>query len=275
LVDGNVLDLWTPAPHASKVKAISQKLLVMNFRTIGAVAAALTLLAPVAGRAALSVYSQNFEGLNAADPSALQNDGWLVYADVYSADGTTWQYGYGAYPAPTGSTGFSGIGLGFGGPGQGGQQLVVYSDYNNGSAHSQGQVIQANVFQLQTIGALDTGSTWKLDFDARLGNLQAPSTAQAFILSLDPANGYALTGFVAIDTSAISASWNHYAITLPVTASAGNILEFGFANRATHYQLSGVVYDNISFAPVPEPSIPSLMLAGLALFGVAFRRLRK
>ena len=36
----------------------------------------------VPSNAALVNYSQNFEGLNHADASALGNDGWLVFANV-------------------------------------------------------------------------------------------------------------------------------------------------------------------------------------------------
>ncbi len=40
-------------------------------------AAALICLLPAAGLAALSTYSQNFETLNMASPTALSGDGWV------------------------------------------------------------------------------------------------------------------------------------------------------------------------------------------------------
>ena len=244
----------------------------MNPSHIASLTLALAMIAPVASHANLSVYSQNFEGLNALDPDALNGNGWQIYAGVYSPDGSTFLYGYGAFPAPNGDLAFSRIGSGYGGPGQGLQQLVVYNDYNNSSAHLSGQRVQANVFQVQPIGATDAGSTWRFEFDARFGELAPPGTALAFVLTLDPANNYAVTGMTTLDMSALPGAWGHYSITLPITVAAGQLLEFGFANTTTHYQPSAVFYDNVTFAPVPEPSAGALMLAGLGLAGLAARR---
>lgn len=236
---------------------------------------ALALLAPVASHADLSAYSQNFESLDVSDPNALNGNGWQIYTGVYSPDGSSFLYGYGAFPAPNGNLAFSRIGSGYGGPAQGQQQLVVYNDYNNSSAHLSGQQVQANVFQVQRIGAADAGSRWRFDFDARFGELAPPGTAQAFVLTLDPANGYAVTGMATLDMTALPVAWGRYSITLPITVAAGQLLEFGFANTTTNYRPSAVFYDNISFAPVPEPSVAALLLAGLGLAGLAARRRAK
>jgi len=54
-------------------------------------------LASVAS-AGLTCYSQNFEGMNQADPAALSNDGWLVFGNVFGLDWNYW-YVYGPFPA--------------------------------------------------------------------------------------------------------------------------------------------------------------------------------
>jgi hypothetical protein len=249
----------------------------MKFQTIPALAVAFVLVAPLRSHAALAGYSQNFETLAPSGTgygnTALSDNGWLVYANVFRTDGT-YDYGYGPFLAPNGDMAFSGIAIGQGGPQQGDRQLVVYSDYNNGGAHASGELVESLVFQQQTIGAWDVGNTWTLRFDAGRytpSPLAAPSTAMAFVKTLDPANGYQATGMSWVDMSAVDA-WGTHSLSLTITAGAGQILQFGFANTATNYANSAVVYDNISFAPVPERSTYALMLAGLGLLGLTARR---
>ncbi len=148
-----------------------------------AAVATLLLLAPVASKASLANYSQDFEALVQADPAALSSDGWLVFANVFDPTHTTYFYGYGPFPAPNPGGGFSAIASGQGGVAQGAQQLSVYSDYNN-TDHGLGNQIEANVFKEQVIGAPDVGSAWVFEFDAKLGNLVSPTTALAFIKTL-------------------------------------------------------------------------------------------
>jgi hypothetical protein len=235
------------------------------------------LAAPVVSHAALTTYSQDFETLAHSDPglgnAALSDDGWLVYANVF-ATGGAYLYGYGAFPAPNGSSGFSGIDVGQGGPQQGNRQLVAYSDYGNTSAHGSGQGVESLVFQQQTVGAGDVGDTWTFRFDAGRYDrfpLSAPSTARAFIKTLDPANGYQATALSWVDMSAVT-TWGTHLLNFTITASAGQILQFGFASMATHYAPSAVAYDNIVFAPVPEASTWTLMLGGLVLLACTARR---
>jgi len=219
----------------------------MRLRATRAVAAVLLFLAPVAARADLTPYSQNFEGLTQTDPDALANDGWLVFGNVFDPAGTTWLYGYGPYVAPNTGAAFSAIDLNQGGLEQGLQQLSVYSDYNN-TDHALLRRIESNVFQEQTIGSGDVGNTWVFQFDAKLGNLAQSSTALAFIKTLDPGAGYALTNFVTVNTTAIPTTWATYSITIPIDAGlVGQILQIGFLNNATNYEPSGVFYDNISW----------------------------
>lgn len=245
----------------------------MNLRIIGPFAAAFALLAPSASHANLAAYAQNFESLALADGAALGNDGWKVYGNVYNADPSSWLYGYGPYAAPNGGEGFSRVVTGFGQAAQGTQQLVVYSDYANGGAQRGGQLVEALVFQEQTVGAADAGNTWTFSFDARLSDLASPSTAQAFVKTLDPKSGYATTSYAILDMTQISSSWRTYSIELPISVGEGQLLQFGFSATATKYNPSGVLYDNISMTAVPEPATYALMLGGLGLL-VAFSRRR-
>ncbi len=209
-----------------------------------AVVAVLALL-PATGMA-LNGYGQDFEGLNQADTSALGNDGWLVFANVFGPDWSYW-YGYGTFPAPNDGAAFCAIAAGEGGAQQGMQQLSVYSDYNNGD-HANGAHIESNVFQEQTVGPGDVGETWVFNFDAKLGNLGGSSTALAFIKTLDPNAGYAMTNFITMDTTNLDPAWGSYSLSIVIDASlVGQILQFGFSNTATNYEPSGMVYDNVLF----------------------------
>ncbi|MGD9546570.1 MAG: hypothetical protein AB7V45_03375 [Candidatus Krumholzibacteriia bacterium] len=218
----------------------------MKLRAIALVAvAAILCMAPATGLA-LNGYSQDFESLNQADTSALGNDGWLVFANVFGPDWSYW-YGYGVFPAPNDGAAFSAIASGEGGAAQGMQQLVAFSDYNNAN-HADGAHIESLLFHEQTIGAGDVGETWTFVFDAKLGNLELDSTAWAFIKTLNPAAGYATTNNIQLDMTAIPSTWSTYSITINIDASlVGQLLQFGFGNFATLYQGSGVFYDNIIF----------------------------
>lgn len=229
-----------------------------------AIAFAIVLAAPAGAQ--LAPYSQDFESLDPANPDALGGDTWLVFANVFSGADGSYMYGYGVFPAPTTSDGFSRIATGQGDAAQGAQQLVIFSDYLN-LDHFFGNWIEANVFQEQIVGAGDVGTTWTFQFDAKAGNINDPSepncytsqlgqplpgcesTALAFIKTLDPNAGYALTNFILLDTTALPVSWGTYELSIDIDASLpGQILQIGFATTASHYQPSGNFYDNINFA---------------------------
>ena len=145
---------------------------------------------------ALTPYSQDFESLIQPLPSALADDGWLVFGNVFNADGS-YAYGYGTFPAPNHCPGLlPDRPLAKAAPEQGLQQLSVFNDYENAGAHTNGQLVESNVFQEQTIGPADVGKRWVFQFQDKMGNLAGASTALAFIKTLDPANGYALTNFI-------------------------------------------------------------------------------
>jgi hypothetical protein len=131
--------------------------------------------------------------------------------------------------------------------------MVVYNDYNNGN-HGDGSnaIIEANVFQEQVIGAADVGKTMRFEFDAKRGNIEPESTAAAFIKTLDPNAGYALTNFITIDMTDIPETWGGYFIDIAIDPGlAGQILQFGFVNYASRYEGSGIFYDNLVFDVAP------------------------
>jgi len=213
--------------------------------TMTLVAAALIALIPAACLA-LTPYSQDFEGLDHTDPGALGADGWLVYGNVFDSLGG-YLYGYGTYPAPNDGFAFCQIDTGQGGVDQGQQQLVVFSDYNN-TDHGVGNLIESNVFQEQMIAAGDVGQIWHFDFDAKLGNIEGASIAAAFIKTLDPASGWALTNSITEDMTAIPAEWSGYRISIEISADlVDQILQIGFVNTASNYEGAGIFYDNINF----------------------------
>jgi len=222
----------------------------------------------------LTTYSQDFEGLSAANGAALANDGWKIFANVFNSGGG-YLYGYGVFNAPNGGGGFSAIASGEAGPNQGQQYINIYSDYNN-IDHNVGNIIEANVFQEQTIGAADLGQTYRFSYDAKASSTAGPAGGTrtfAFIKVLNPATGYSLSAFPQTETTGESTTiWsegNDIDITID-NAWAGQILQFGFYSTATRYENSGVFYDNVSFAPVPEPA--TMLILGTGLLAVARKR---
>ena len=132
------------------------------------------------------------------------------------------------------------------------------------------------MFQERAITAGDVGTAWTFSFDAKRGDLQAPSTAFAFIKTINPAAGFATTNYVPIEMTAISTEWNRYSVSLAIDAPlAGQLFQFGYAATATLDTPSGTFYDNVSLAPGPEPETYARMLAGLALLGSLARRKSK
>ncbi|MBC8424297.1 hypothetical protein H8E07_09260 [bacterium] len=225
-------------------------------------AAALLCLTASAGLA-LTPYSQDFELLIQPDPAALSNDGWVIYGNVFNELGV-WQYGHGPWPAPNHSLAFCQIDLDQGGPDQGFQQLSVFSDYENGD-HANGWLIESNVFHEQTIEAVDIGTTWVFDFDAKLGNIEGASTAAAFIKTIDPSNNWAMTNFINVDMTDISVDWRRYTLHIDLIHPdlEGQLLQFGFLNVATYYEGSGIYYDNVDFYMNATDVGPSAVYARL------------
>ena len=207
-----------------------------------------------------TVYTQDFESLDQASPTALGDDGWLIFGNVFEGDGD-FKFDYGPFPAPNGGSAFSAVDAGEGGPEQGEQQLVIYSDYNccftTGEGHFNGtDLVESSVFQepftvANPISASDVGKTVTFRFqakgDTRQFGLQPPTTALAYIQTLDPNDNFNRTNFVQIDMTNIPDTWATYSISLvPIDAGlVGQVLQFGFQSTASNFTPSAVLYDNI------------------------------
>jgi len=217
------------------------------------------------GSAALTAYSQNFEGMTPnqgfSDPGAvppfvndLDADGWRPYGFVWEtspyAGPANLVYGYGPYPAANGAPGSSqGVdNTGQGGPDQGNVVLAKYSDYNNASQAT--SYVQVNTYQVQTITAGDVGSLWRFTYDAKIGNLEADSNASAYIQTIAPITFFQ-TAIVSNDSTNLPDTWGTYTLDLFITPFLeGNSLLFGFSATSTNYNGSAVFYDNLSFVKV-------------------------
>ena len=208
-------------------------------------AALVICMVPAVGMAQMP-YAQDFETLPMVDGS-LAADGWLVYGNIFDPTGTIWLWGHGPWPAPNNIGNWCDITTGQGGPLQGLQQLVVYSDYGNGD-HAVGNIIESLLLQEQTI-AVGATRVWTFTFDAKMGDLGGTSTAAAFVKTIDPNAGWATTSFIPLDMTTIPATWGTYSIPFDVTGFDGQLIQFGFLSRATLYEPCGVFYDNINFGP--------------------------
>jgi hypothetical protein len=300
-----------------------EKMFQKNFNKPGLTAIAMVsamVFAP-AGNADVVSYAQDFEGVNAADAAALGpfGENFKVFADVWGKPGSSdaavgadiFLYSYGPFAAPNGGPAFSAVAGGEGGFYQGNQYLNIYSDYNNGDqaigggscGATQSCTINTSVFRESTIGAGDIGSIWTLTFDAKSafsggifdagidngGNFNKPTSATAFIKTLNPAAGYATTNDLRIDMTGVSnTDWGQFALSINLSDAAlnGQIIQFGFNAVTTQYDNTGVYYDNICFdnaggcpgTPNPPPAVPvpaAVWLFGsglLGLVGVARRR---
>jgi hypothetical protein len=216
------------------------------------VAAALMFCAvPVVGLAQ-APYSQDFEGLAPVDGS-LAGDGWLNYGNVFDPGGG-YIYGYGPFPAVNNIGNWQDIVTGEGGPPQGDQQLVVYSDYANGN-HGAGNWVESNLYQEWVIAPGASG-TWTFTYDGKLGNIGGASTALAFIKTLDPNAGYAMTNFITQDMTTTPVTWTGYQLSIDLAGLDNQILQIGFSTTATNYEPCGIFYDNVNFfeqmTPVDE-----------------------
>jgi hypothetical protein len=232
---------------------------MLSRATASLTVAVLVCLIPLTSFALLP-FSQDFEGLDQSDPNALASDGWLVYGSVFTPGGDL-LYGYGSFPAPNHNVAFCEIVQGEGGLDQGFQQLVVFSDYEN-LDHANGNIIESNVFQEQTVGPGDIGQSWVFEFNAKLGNIEGNSTAAAFIKTLDPDNNYAIINIRTVDMTSIPVTWSGFLLSIWIDPSLdGKILQFGFLNTASNYEGSGIFYDNVNFYQSDIVNVPDVSVA--------------
>lgn len=240
------------------MKSLSQK-------TLG-LAVAAALISSQSAFAALS-YSEDFESYTTGDVGNFKignivNGGAGWFPGTYGAPGDY-------------NNGYSAI-VDEGGVEQGSKQLSIFSDYNAWSPFANGPGTTIQTFVSSDIGNLDAndvGQTYTFSFDAKLGNLEAPSQAEAFIKVLKSSDGsYIELANIVFDSDAmLTTDWSGGSISLLIDAGmAGELVQIGFNTTATDWAPSGVVYDNLSFAqasPVPVPA--AAWLFGSALLGLA------
>lgn len=193
-------------------------------------------------------YMQDFESMIVDEgfpPNSFSSDGWVVFGAVFDGVTGDFLFGYGTFQAPNGGGGFSAIVDDQGGPEQGVRQLSIYNDYNNNAAHDAGNRVEASVFRERTIVADDVGRTITFSMDAKMGNIELATTANAFIKTIDPGAGFALTNFVPVDTTNTPDTWTGYETSLVIDAGlVGQLLQYGFSSTASNYEGSGIFYDN-------------------------------
>jgi hypothetical protein len=242
----------------------NQEVIKMRYRSTPIIAAALLFcLMPAVGQAQLASYTQDFEFLNPADDTALGNDGWLVFGNVYDLPVDTLLFGYGPFAAPNvpSNPAFCNMVELEGGVDQGIYQIQVLSDYNCCSpppGHSTGDLVQSNVFHEQTIGAENIGQTWRFFFESKRGNIAGASTAAAFIKTIDPSDNFNATNEIYEDQTATPLTWTGYEITITLDDPAleGQLLQFGFLCEATLFEPSAIFYDNVLFEQVEGTNAP-------------------
>lgn len=203
-------------------------------------------------------YSSDFECNDAS--GEILGERWVSYVNIFEADGTTYVGGFPIDGGAPNSTNISALTENEGGNDQGARQLSVFSfydsEYNGQLQHAIGQFVEVNVYQEYLLGAGAAG-TYTFTFDAKLpgeGALTSASQAIAFAKVLDPQNSYQPTEPpVTTDTSTLGATWETRSIEITITDDmTGMLLQFGFANTATNYDPTGIIYDNVSFEIVSD-----------------------
>ncbi|MDH3589448.1 MAG: hypothetical protein OEQ74_08590 [Gammaproteobacteria bacterium] len=207
------------------------------------------LLVSSIGSTQVAPFSDNFESYDPADPETLFGSGWQVFGNVFApGEPPTHLYGYGPNPAPNDGGAFSGVATGEGGVGQGAQQFNIFNDYNNNDEHTAGNLVEANVFREQQLQTLNTGQTWVFQFDAKRGNIEAPSTALAFIKTIEPVAPFGTSNFITVDMTSTPLTWQTYSLEITIDFEvSSHFLQVGFANTATNFDDSANFYDNVFF----------------------------
>ena len=220
----------------------------------------------------LSDFFEDFEGLNRADPNALANAGWQGAAAGIPTGGGFQFFDVFDAPNNIGSPQLSVISSADGGePPIGNQGLLVFSDYNS-DIHSGNPAFESliiSIFQERTISAADIGNTIEFSWVAD-GNSSGPTgdtLTQAFLLTLDSSNNFALTNELVFDTTTTAdgaLATNSLTLDLTNPLLEGQILQFGFRNTASGFNGSAVDYDNVQLL---VSSTPVCLLGDVDLSG--------
>ena len=247
----------------------------LTIGSLSALALATAMAYTPVSNAALA-YSTDFESYTTGDVE------YFFIGNIMN-DGAWWG---GAYGAPGDyNNGYSAI-VNEGGVAQGAQQLSVFSDYNGWSPFTAGPGTKLQAFVYRDVGfidASDVGTTMTFSFDAKLGNIAAPSQAEAFIKVLDAVGGtYNEWVNETFDSDAsLTTDWSGGSASFLVDASlVGQLVQIGFNNTGTStaegWPPTGVVYDNLNVEGVPAIPVPAAVwLFGsglLGLVGVARRK---
>ncbi|MGK0443053.1 MAG: hypothetical protein ACJA0N_002873 [Pseudohongiellaceae bacterium] len=267
------------------LKMLNKRIQTIGFTTLATISA---ITFSHASTAALTSYNTNFES---SPTVGLIGDGWKNFIiqlggvngpEGYAYDPVNGNLYNGPQGAPAGGPQYgqvSAIATGQGGQSQGDQVLTVYSDYDNAFGQTgAGISLETNVFQEQLISAGDVGSTWTFSFDAKKGNIEAPSIAAAFIKVLKSSDGsFNLLSFPQFDATDLNTDWDRYSVEIPIDpVYVGELLQFGFLTNTTGYNGSANFYDNVDFNIASEVPVPAAAwLFGSALIGLVGMKRKK
>lgn len=230
-----------------------------QFKTCAKVLAAAFALSMSAGsHAALSSYSDDFQGYGGADFFTP----WAGFSDNCGFPG-----GY-SFAPPTGGPQITALAN----DGMGNEYLNFYANYDNGTCHSgagPNPVENISVFIQQDFTGAEAagGATWTFEFDYREADVPpaGSTTVGAFIRVFDGV--FNLLDEQTLDTSG-SSVWQTGTLSQTLDAAwvNGGIIQFGFTNGVQNFEDSGMFYDNVSWA-VPVPAAVWLFGSALGLLG--------
>jgi hypothetical protein len=203
----------------------------------------------------------------------------------------------------TAGGGFSSLVHGQGAGGVADQYLNSFSDYNCcglNDGHPTGtDLVNTSLFQESTVAANDADMTATFSTKIKLPGgdeaafaLGGLSTAQLFVLTLNPLTGYSVSAesFVNVDTTYIptlnDSTWVTATVDFDIAPEfTGHIFQFGIRTTASNFDPSGVFLDDISLTltptfglsagltAVPEPS--TALIAGIALLSLSLGSRRR
>ena len=207
---------------------------------------AIVALSVSAAAAAQIDFSTDFE-----EGATAVSDNWTWGANQFDDAGcTAYNSSYGYYrpdfAAPDAGPQVSSLSPQFAAEPDAPKQMVFYSDYNNAAfGGAADKCVEVRVFrEVNPITADDVG-VYQFKYETTVDSLDPADAARAgAVIWLNDAP--AATG------SALPAG--AYTVDFEITdAMVGGKLQYGFFNKSSNYQDTGVKYDNVSFA-VPAPA---------------------